>query len=61
MAKPRPAPAAERAPLERAPIKPCICKHTYQDRLYGKGMRVHTVGGEKARPTFYCTVCGAQH
>lgn len=40
-------------------ILPCDCKHDAQDKLHGKGKRVHnrmaikTHGGEEAR----CTVC----
>ena len=33
----------------------CTCRHEFQDRIYGIGMRVHNVmagGGER------CTVCG---
>jgi len=32
----------------------------YQNGKYGKGMRVHTVGGGKDRHTFTCTVCGKE-
>lgn len=34
-------------------IKRCNCKHAWQDRRYGKRMRVHNVCREGAR----CTVC----
>lgn len=37
-------------------IKPCDCKHEFQDSVYGKGKRVHTVG----RTSTYCTVCGKE-
>ena len=52
--------AVEQAPakLDRAPIKPCLCVHEYQDKLYGKAMRVHTLGGTKATATYTCTACG---
>jgi len=35
-------------------IKKCNCKHSYQDKRYGKGKRVHneTIKGE-----WRCTVC----
>lgn len=36
-------------------IKPCKCKHTYQDEVHGKGMRVHTIARDE---TERCTVCG---
>ena len=34
----------------------CNCNHDYQDKVYGKGMRVHNYA-EKAE-TYKCTVCG---
>ena len=38
-------------------IKPCDCKHEYQDKVYGKNMRVHnTMASEKG--DYRCTVCG---
>ena len=41
----------------------CVCAHEYQDRRYGDGKRVHTVG-QKDRsgdPPYYCTVCGKKN
>lgn len=39
-------------------ILKCDCIHEYQDKLYGKGMRVHTSGNpQSTRPKFTCTVC----
>lgn len=41
-------------------IRSCTCVHTYQDKTYGNGQRVHNVfiksnkDGHKMR----CTVCG---
>jgi hypothetical protein len=35
-------------------IKPCTCKHGYQDSRYGPGQRVWNIG--KGKRT--CTVCG---
>lgn len=35
-------------------VKKCTCKHAFQDRVYGKGKRVHTVGEKNTT----CTVCG---
>lgn len=32
----------------------CDCKNTFQDKTYGKGMRVHNIGVNKNR----CTGCG---
>jgi len=40
-------------------IEKCTCSHEYQDKKYGKGMRVHNkapkVDKDKGRR---CTVCG---
>lgn len=36
-------------------IKKCTCVNEYQDRKYGKGMRVHTTGKKDGDR---CTVCG---
>ncbi len=36
-------------------IIPCSCKHPYQDKLHGHGMRVHNPG---TLGKFRCTVCG---
>jgi len=38
-------------------VKACKCEHTFQDKEYGKGMRVFN---ETASPNgSRCTVCGA--
>lgn len=37
-------------------IRKCHCKHEFQDKVYGAGMRVHNQGNKEAR----CTVCGAK-
>ena len=34
--------------------KPCKCVHEYQDKVYGKGVRLFNVGIKDAK----CTVCG---
>jgi hypothetical protein len=39
-------------------VRPCNCNHQYQDRVYGKGMRVHNVSPKTEASV--CTVCGAQ-
>ncbi len=39
-------------------IKDCDCKHEYQDKMYGKGKRVHTpmkAGNKEGK--YRCTVC----
>lgn len=38
-------------------IKKCTCAHEFQDKTYGKGMRVFNPS-EKGKPR--CTVCGKQ-
>jgi hypothetical protein len=35
-------------------IKKCKCNHDYQDKRYGKKMRVHN---KKADGGFVCTIC----
>ena len=38
-----------------AVVKKCSCKHTQQDKMYGKGFRVFNLKtGDRAT----CTVCG---
>lgn len=39
----------------RTEIRQCACKHKFQDRQYGKQMRVHNVSKDNA---LRCTVCG---
>jgi hypothetical protein len=44
------------------PIRPCTCKHEFQDERYGKGNRVHTErtkvsAGERV---LTCTVCRSE-
>ena len=39
----------------------CSCEHEYQDRVYGKGARVHNAMKKKSgKITYRCTVCGAE-
>lgn len=38
-------------------VLPCNCKHEYQDKHYGPGMRVHNKFGEGSDSGFRCTVC----
>jgi hypothetical protein len=41
-------------------IAPCSCQHEYQDKRYGKGIRVHNRkgGGATGVKGHRCTVCG---
>jgi len=41
-------------------IKKCTCKHDGQDKLHGKGMRVHNktkIGKGSTEVKYRCTVC----
>lgn len=44
-------------------IKPCTCVHAFQDKMYGHGMRVKNLMGNKENtsPKWRCTVCGKEH
>jgi len=40
-------------------IFPCTCKSEYQDKRYGRGLRVHNEAkSSKAAGVGRCTVCG---
>jgi len=42
-------------------IKKCDCNHEYQDKVYGKGNRVHNEKKPKGTAKEYrCTVCGKE-
>lgn len=43
--------------MSQTAIKKCECKHEYQDKKYGKGMRVFNYS--KKHDTWRCTVCGS--
>jgi hypothetical protein len=52
---------AEPAAKTTAKIMPCNCLNDFQDRTYGKRMRVHTFHTKTAKdvnPSYSCTVCG---
>jgi len=42
----------------QATILRCTCIHLFQDKQYGKGMRLHNPC-LKPQPGYRCTVCGA--
>jgi len=46
---------------ERTEVLTCTCQHEYQDKKYGKGMRVHNkaAGNKGTEKKWRCTVCGA--
>lgn len=54
------------APTTKKSIQYCGCvgkpSHAseYQDKTYGKGMRLHTVSGSKTKVGYSCTVCGKE-
>jgi len=40
-------------------VRPCTCPHAFQDKEYGKGKRLHNIGGKSVTDrTYTCTVCG---
>lgn len=40
-------------------ILKCNCSNSYQDKLYGKGMRIHNICSKDPRiKQARCTVCG---
>ena len=39
----------------------CTCKHEFQDKKYGKGMRLANQGAVNFGDKFRCTVCGKEH
>lgn len=43
-------------------IKQCTCKHEFQDKRFGKNMRVHNGMGKGGTGTegWKCTVCGTK-
>ena len=45
---------------ENSKIIKCTCEHKYQDKKYGKGLRVHNKTVTKSGPSqeYRCTVCG---
>lgn len=43
---------------ERVKLIKCSCNHEFQDKRYGKGIRVHN-WREKAN-SYRCTVCGRE-
>lgn len=47
--------------MAKVDVKACTCKHESQDEIYGKGFRLHNVGGgTKTVRTLKCTVCGSK-
>ena len=40
-------------------LKPCTCKHEYQQEQYGN-LRVHNVVANKEKKEYRCTVCGSK-
>ena len=41
-------------------IMQCSCQSDFQDREYGKGMRVFNEIGKDQRGGYRCTVCGKE-
>lgn len=44
--------------VKMSAIKQCDCVNEYQDKRYGKGMRVHTPLANLKNGAWRCTVCG---
>jgi len=42
-------------------VQRCTCKHEYQDKKYGKQLRVFNKSGSSKVKVIRCTVCGAEH
>jgi hypothetical protein len=40
-------------------ILKCTCTHSFQDKMYGRGFRVHTILKQDGQAR--CTVCGTTH
>lgn len=49
-------PAGEKVHQGSTRLRSCLCDSSFQDGLYGAGIRVHVIG--KRRVT--CTVCGTE-
>lgn len=51
--------------MAQVPVKvaKCNCNHEFQDKIYGKGMRVmNNAPSKNAKPNRYrCTVCKREH
>ena len=45
--------------MSRTLLLRCKCQNDFQDKKYGKGIRVHNEcgGSKKSRPDWRCTVC----
>lgn len=42
-------------------VKPCTCNHEYQDKQYGKGLRLMIRQRPKSNvPEYTCSVCGSK-
>ena len=47
--------------MAKTSVKSCACAHPSQDSIYGKGQRLHNMGGgAKATVSHKCTVCGSK-
>ena len=44
--------------MENSILLKCTCENEFQDKAYGKGIRVHNIGQkDKSKRFAYCTVC----
>lgn len=46
--------------MSKVTIRPCSCDHEYQDKNYGRKLRVHNQAKSKSvnQEAWRCTVCG---
>ncbi len=43
--------------IQGTAILDCTCKNEFQDKMYGKGKRVHNVLAKKSTFDYRCTAC----
>lgn len=46
--------------MAESKIMKCTCAHEYQDRVYGKSMRLFNPIGKSQDSGYRCTVCGKE-
>lgn len=48
--------------MSKTLLKPCTCESNYQDKHYGKMLRLHNEAKSKTpgQPMWRCTVCGKE-
>jgi hypothetical protein len=46
--------------MSETKVMPCSCESNFQDRIYGKNMRVFNQTRKNNDRTYRCTVCGKE-